>query len=190
MKMKKIASLFLATAMTLSMVTVPAYAEAETEATLMELDWDETLPETLGVDGDFYTFDEIAVQMFVPAVMQPVELTEEDVEQGFIGYFATDDESAVASVVYVGADGETVEEYAEELAAMDDVEDVEMGILNGIECVTYSLPEQDSNSVAFATEAGNLLEFTFAPMSDEGYKSVASLMTLSIQPYEEAETEA
>ncbi len=191
LNLKKSVSLFLAAAMTASMMAFPAMAD-ETEAA-EGIYWTDEIQEMLeaqGITGDFVTFDEIAVKMYVPDVLQEVELTDEDREAGYIGYFSTEDQEAQVGVMYVNADGMTVEEYAAELEGMDGVTDVEMGVLNGLDAVTYSMPDTDVAAIAFATQAGALLEFSFAPMSDEGFSSVASIMMASIMPDETAETEA
>ena len=51
------------------------------------LNWEDFEPalEASGVSGQFYTFDEIAVKMWLPEGINPTELTEEDVDNGYIG---------------------------------------------------------------------------------------------------------
>ncbi len=75
------------------------------------LTWDAVAETAEQVDGGFQTFDEIAVKIWMPAVLQAVELTDEDKEAGYIGYYATADESAAVSVMYVNVEGMTLEEY-------------------------------------------------------------------------------
>ena len=65
----------------------------------------------------FKTFEEISIAIWLPDGINPVELTEEDVENGYIGYFMSEDESAVVAVMYVDVDGMSLEEYAEYLSA-------------------------------------------------------------------------
>ena len=140
--------------------------------------------------GEFVTFDEIACKMWVPAVMPAVELTEEDTEAGYIGYFSTEDESGIASVMYVNVDSMSLEEYKEYLSGEEDVTGITDVVVNGIQAVGYDLEETDTTCIAFATEAGYILEFAFAPASDEGYSSVILTMMASIQPEEAAEETA
>ena len=115
--MKKVFAVALASCMILSSATVFAAdstaestadsAAATAEAGTLNLKWEdvinqEGIEEVLGV-GDFVTLGDLAVAMWVPQAMAPVELTQDDIDNGFIGYYATDDQSAVASVVYVNA---------------------------------------------------------------------------------------
>lgn len=131
--------------------------------------------------GEFVTFDEIAVQMWIPTVMPAVELTAEDIEAGYIGYFCTEDESAAISVMYVDADGMELADYAALLPEYGATE-IEEGIINGLATLTYTLPEQDTACVAFATEMGYILEVAMYPISDEGFAAVAGIVAASIQP--------
>jgi hypothetical protein len=59
-----------------------------------------------------------------------------------------------------------------------------MGIINGFKALIYSVPEDDTMCVDFEADSGEILEFTFYPMSDEEFASVASLITMSLQPIE------
>lgn len=165
--------------------------EAGAEAAANELNWEDVAEavEEAGWEGDFVSFDEIAVKMYVPDALQMTELTDEDRESGYIAYFMTEDESAAASVMYVDAGGMELEEYQTYLEGEADVDEVEAGILNGVPVLTYTMPENDTACVSLATEAGYILEFAFSPISDEGFESVAQIMMASIQPDEQAEAE-
>ncbi|MBR3431078.1 MAG: hypothetical protein IKG87_13350 [Clostridia bacterium] len=150
------------------------------------LNWETVVPilEAGNVTGEFYTFDEIAVKIWLPEGLLPVELTEEDKKNGMIGYFMPEDKSAQMSVVYVDTDGMSLEEYAQRLSSDGDVTEVEKGTVNGFPCVSYKLPKQDSISVAFTTEAGYILEVTCTPLSAENAELVWGAVVASIQTAE------
>jgi hypothetical protein len=167
----------------------------ETEAPVTELSWSdvEGYLDQLGIEGDFVSFDEIAMKMWLPDNLKEVELTDEDKEEGFIGYFeSTDDseEQSAVSVVYVDLDGMDILDYADQLAGMDGVSDIEPGIVNGLPCVSYEMKDQDSGTLAFMTEAGYGLEVTCTPISSDEAQTMVGLILSSIMPDEEAETEA
>ncbi len=192
--MKKMIAGLLVSGMLFS--TVPAFA-GETEASKpVEVNWSDIVEqlEAVGSDvisqGEFYTFDEVAAMMWVPNGLTPQELTDEDVENGMIAYFSTDEGDAAASVVYVDADGIDLEGYKESLAEDEEVSDLSDAIFNGIPCIGYDLVDRDTRCIAFETVDGHILEFSFAPVSDEDYSSVMTMMMASIQPEQEAETEA
>ena len=136
--MKKLVSLVLVAVMMLC--AVPAFA---TETTVVNwADLQEQGAETIA-RGEFVVFDEIAVKMWVPAGLNAVELTDEDKESGYIAYFMPEDESAALAVMYVDANGMTLEEYKALLpdAGATEIEDV---IVNGMPAITYVLEENDT----------------------------------------------
>ena len=161
--------------------------QTEEAAAVPEVNWEDVAPSVEKAaewKGDFVNFDEIAIKIYVPDVLIPAELTKEDKEAGYIGYFTTEDETATASVMYVDVDGMSLDEYQAYLEGEEDVEEVEAGIINGIPVVTYSMPENDVACVSIATEKGYILEFSFYPISDEGFEAVAQIMMVSIQAEE------
>lgn len=175
--MKKYFALFVA--LVLALTAFGAFAE-ETP----ELNWSDFEPalEAGGVAGQFYNFDEVSVKMWLPEGLNPAELTDEDKENGYIGYFTDDEQSAVVAVMYVDVNGMSLEDYAAQLAEMDDVTEIEMGKVNGLPCVDYQMPSQDTLSIAFSTEAGYVLEVTCKPMSEENADLVWGAVISSIQP--------
>ena len=150
------------------------------------LNWEDVVPvlEAGNVTGQFYTFDEISVKIWLPDGMLPVELTEEDKANGYIGYFMPEDQSAQMAVMYVDTNGMSLEDYAKHLSSENDVTDIEMGTVNGFPSVSYRMPNQDSVSVAFTTEAGYILEVTCAPLSVENAELVWGAVISSIQAVE------
>ena len=112
--MKKRTAMIMALVMTAStMFAGTAFAEAEAEeaaAEAVELSWDMVADKAAEVEGDFVTFDEIAVKIWVPAEMQAVELTEEDVENGYIGYYSNEEKGWNMAVVYANVEGMSIED--------------------------------------------------------------------------------
>ena len=172
--MKKLFAILMALCLTLSFA---ALAEADNEVNWSDVEG--TLEEA-GVTGEFVTFDQIAVKIWIPEGLEAVELTDEDVENGYIGYFA-DDEAQLA-VVYANVEGMSIEDYAAQLEGMDGISEIAMLVINGLPAVRYQMAENDSLNIAFATEAGYILEVTMAPLSAEGADVVWGVVGASIQP--------
>ena len=166
------------------LLTFSAVFAQETE-TVQEINWEDIAPslEESGLEGEFFAVGDFGVAMWVPAQLHEVELTEEDVEKGYISYLTTDDESVAVAIVCADGEGMTLEDYMTYLANSEDISGVEYGLVNGIEAVSYDY--EGNMNVAFMTDAGYLVEFTFGPMSDEGFATVASIMAASIQTIEE-----
>ena len=173
--MKKIFALILAAAL---MLGCTALAEENT------FNWEEIAPqvEAMGLGGQFYTFEEIALQIFIPDGFVDAAVPDDS----HIGYFQAEDGSTVG-VMYVPADGMDLDTYASKLEGVG-AADIEKGVLNGMPCVTYEMPEKKSINIAFATEAGYILEAYCGPINSEEEKVPAGIILASIQPYtEEAE---
>ena len=147
------------------------------------LNWSDFEPilEQAGITGQFYTFDQIAVKIWLPDGMNAVELSEDDIANGYIGYYQPEDQSGAVAVMYVDVNGMSLEEYAQYLTNEAGATEVEVGTVNGLPCVSYKLPEQDSVSVTFTTEAGYMLEVTCAPLSVENAEYVWGAVVSSIQ---------
>lgn len=173
--MKKLVALFAALVLCLSMASA-AFADST-------ITWAEIEPAitAAGWEGEFMTFDEIAIQIWIPSVLLECELDEEYTEAGYIGFYMTEDEAAAVSVMYVDYDGMSLEDYAAILPEYG-ASQVEIGSVNGLPCVTYVMEETDSCCIAFATEMGYILEIACAPYSDEGFQIVAEAICASIQP--------
>ena len=161
--MKKLIAILIS----LCLMLAAAGAFAETATTEMSWETVEPLLETYGLKGDFETFDDVALQIWIPSSMTRLELTQEDVDKGFIAHFLDEDQTAQVSVVYVDVDGTTLEEY-EKMLPDYGVSDIEELVINDIPALSYTVEETDSVTIAFETEGGYILEITMAPKSAEG----------------------
>lgn len=169
------------------LAALPVFAQETATAEIVEVTWDEleTAAKEMGMEGEFVEFEAIPVKFLLPSVFLPVELTDEDVEAGFIGYYTTADESATIGVQLVETELKTIEEYADALAEME-VKDAEFVKINGKLALTYTNPDNEEVSVvAFVEEDGRILEFAFSPISDEGFAEVAKVVAGSIQDADE-----
>ncbi len=149
-----------------------------------ELTWDSVSETADQIAGGFKTYDDIAVKIWIPDILQETELTDEDKEDGFIGYYMTADEAAAVSVRYVNMDGQSLEEVEAELKEDADVSGIETGSVNGLAGRSYEIKEKDTTCMAFATQKGYILEVACAPISDEGFAAVAGIIISSIQSAE------
>lgn len=181
--MKKIVSILIALIMLLCAVSAFATEAAPAEAT--EVNWSDLQEQgaALIAQGDFVTLDEISVKFWVPNTFSAVELTDDDRAQGYIAYFTSADQAYAVSVMYVDANGLSLDDYKVNLAeyGATEMEDV---TINGMSALSYVLEETDVACVSFATEAGYILEFAGAPKSDESFAAVLAFIMASIQPEE------
>jgi hypothetical protein len=148
-----------------------------------EITWDQVSPqlEAAGVTGDFVTFDEIAVKVFIPTGAKAAELSDEDKANGYIGYF-TDESGDAIAVQYVNVDGMSLEDYKASLEGTEGVTELEAGTVNGLPCLSY---EYNTNMVcSFTTQKGYILEVAVGPLPDDNAKLAASFILASIQAAE------
>jgi hypothetical protein len=141
-----------------------------------EISWEQVEPllEQSGVNGNLYTFDQIAVAIFIPEGLESVELPNDS----YIGYFAAEDGSAVA-VQYVNVEGMDLETYTAALPGVGATE-IETGTVNGMPCVTYEVPANKTMNIAFTTEAGYILEVVVGPVEDDNAKTAAGFIMASV----------
>ena len=147
-----------------------------------EINWEQVSPqlEAAGVTGDFVTFDDIAVKVFIPTGVNAVELSDEDKSKGYIGYFTDGSDDAIA-VQYVDVEGMDLETYAAKVAEVGGTE-IETGTVNGLPCISY---EYNTNMIcAFTTQKGYILEVAVGPLPDDNAKLVAGFILASIQSAE------
>ena len=148
------------------------------------LSWENVAETAAQIEGEFHTFDEIAVKIWIPAVLKEAELADEYKEAGYIGYFVTEDQTAAVAVMYVNAEGLSLEEYNAYLVneAGVDEKTIEPGTVNGLDCLSYEY--NGSGVLAFTTQMGYILEVSGSPLTDENFTQTLSIIMASIQAAE------
>ena len=174
--MKKI----LATIVTLALVLSLVGSLAEQAPAI---NWADAESAAADIEGSWYTFETLALQMWVPDIFENADITEDD-DPTMIAKFLVPDGSAAIYGQYVkGYEGATMENAIASIEA-NGGQEIERCTLNGLDAVSYSYPDMDAVYVTFVTESGNFVQFIFTPVSDEGFKAVAQLVTASIMPEE------
>lgn len=171
--MKKILALLVA----LSLCLLPALAESE----IRNVNWSDIEQSVAanGIEGSFWTLNDVAIQFWVPTMLQQVESDQEDV----LCRFETADNSATVLVQYLkGAEGASVADLAATLSEGEEAAEIEQCLLNGFGALLYKVPAADSQCVAIATDSGDFIQFVFHPLSDETFHQLAQIMAASIMP--------
>ena len=180
--MKKLLAILMVLAMLFALSVSAAAATATTAENVLNWTDYEADVNATGIDADFVQIGDLNLMMWLPSVFSEAELTDEDIQNGYVSYLVTDDESAVIAIMSRDL-GMSLEEWEQELPDYG-VTDAEMGIVNGYRALVYSTPEDDTMCIDFEVESGEILEFTFYPMSDEDFQAVASIIIASLQPIE------
>ena len=146
--------------------------------------WTEQMEKDLqeeGFMGSFYIFDEIAAKVWIPDCMTSADLTQEDKDFGYIGYFATDDFSWQIGVTYMQLNM-TQDEYLQFLQSFEDADSIRQLVINHIPFILYALPDSDVMALATVTSSGYVMEFSFYPAGDEEFLEYLDIIGMSIQP--------
>ena len=141
-----------------------------------DLNWSDVEEAASQIAGEFKTFDEISVKIWIPDVLKTVEGAEDR-----IGFYMTEDESAAVSVQYLDMNGMSLEEYEAALKEDAEVSELELGTVNGLPALSYMLKEKDVGCIAFTTEMGYILEVACGPVSDENFAKMFAIILGSIQ---------
>ena len=157
--------------------------EASGESTVIT--WEEIVAEEdaaeLLASGDFYSLEDSGWKMWVPKALKPNELTEDDLDNGYVGYFTTGDQSAVISVVRSEIEAEDIEGVKALLAEDEDVSGITDLTINGVPFVSYMQEDQETACLTVVEKDGIATTFTFRPSSDDDFMSLVLVMAASIQ---------
>ena len=182
MKLKRILAAITAAVITLSSASLPAFAEtAAASASVKALTWDDSYPGTYGITGAFTELPEAKFKVFIPDNIQPIELTDADRQQGFIAFYGSADQSLLFAVQYLNGNGMTMDSYQAYLEGEADISEVERGIINGLEFITYEMPDKDGAYMDYLAPDGTITEFCFTGVSNETYFSDVAMIVASIQ---------
>ncbi len=172
--------------------SVCAFAEAKTATAeeIKEYSWDEVEEAILesGVEGRFVGFDEVGLTFWLPDIYEDF-LEEEDREEGYIGYFMTEDGEAFVSVTYEPTDYEDLEVYKDVLLE-EGIDDAELVSINGLDAVEFTiLNEEETDEVVlfwfmdFLTDSGNMVEMVIYPVTeDEDIQALTAAIISSVMP--------
>ena len=145
------------------------------------INWSDVESAAASIEGSWYVFNDIALQHWMPSIFENKALTEEDGED-MLAKFETADGAAGIYVQYLqGNEGATMDETISTLEA-NGATDIERCTLNGLDAVSFSVPDVDAVYVVFITESGNYVQFIFAPASDEGFSQLSQLIIASVMP--------
>jgi len=133
-------------------------------------------------DGRFVSLDDAGVKLWVTSLLEQDELTDEDVEYGYIAYFSDAKGEIGMGVCWWDYEGITLEEYTDLIREDKDFTNPYYCKINGMDSINYMDAAQEYVYVDFVSEEGYVLDFCIWPASDTGYYSLAQFMIASVQP--------
>ena len=163
-------------------------AEEETDET-PEYYWEDLEPyvEALGLEGGFYSLRYFGLDMWVPDDMEFQELTDEAIDKGIIAYATDEDESRELMILNLVYDQpiESLYDWQDALKEQEGIENSVICYVNDLIVLEYMLPEKDCFVCDLRVTDGSILEFIWAPFSDEAYAVNAGFMSNSLMPMSE-----
>lgn len=171
----------------LCLLAIPAIGQTiDSPVTTTWEELEESFIET-GYGADFYDINDFGFRILIPNGLEPVELSDEQIKNGFIVDFANEDHSAAVIVVYRDMQCESLEELADYIAE-NLGEDKIAGYyrMNGLDGLVFVNPENEELVCALkATEGGYFVQVSIQPTSNEELNKLSGFIFGSIQKIEE-----
>lgn len=150
---------------------VPTYAWEDNVAALEEA----------GIEGDFYKLANVNIAVWIPSFLELQELSDEDVDSGYIAKFVNEDGSNYVFVTLTELDVD----YSKGMEMLKEggAENISEATVNGLPIVCYSYINNDSgrrNAAILFTDDGYGLNFDFSA-GDETFDSYCRSIVISIQ---------
>ena len=169
-----------AAAVLLAAVVLPFTASAAEQSDI----WQDAIEEMDAKDvaGAYQLIPEADINIWIPDFMNPVELDEEDREQGFVSAYMTEDEKW--SVIIGCQHGENIglDELIKILSLEEYGYSYDVQEINGIELLVFISDEEDTANVVFALNDGGFGYVIFTPFSDDEFMGYAENIYLTIRP--------
>ena len=142
-----------------------------------------------GYSGTFYTITDLGMKLLVPGGLEPVELSEESIDRGFVAAFMTEDESITLAISLRDLECETLKDVAE--LAISNNENIKFGgfyTINGIDAIMFYNPDTDELTTAIPTSKdGHFIQISLSPMQNEEVNKLSGFVMGSIQLVSEEE---
>lgn len=141
----------------------------------------ENLIDKLGAEGGFYEYEELGFKVWIPAALPQWELSEEQVESGWIDVFATEDQSHSIIAQYNRIEGvNTLEELA--AASKDQYENSGYAVINGYDALMLLRNQGDTMTVIIPGDENHFLQLTYNGLTDQSFMNLTGISLASIQP--------
>ena len=174
--MKKLFCAILAVAL---MFTFAALAEQETQT----YNWSdyESLIDQLGAKGNFYEYKNKGFKLWIPESLAQFELTEDQINSGWIDVFSTEDQNLSIIVQFNQVeDVNTLQEF--EKYAEGQYEASSYAVINNFDVLMLLRKQGDTMTVVIPGEDNYFLQITYNGMTEQAFKNLTGISLASIQP--------
>ena len=178
--MKKM--LVMLTLLCVALLPFAAMAESATSS----ITWEEVgapMAEAAGLDGNFYSLEDIGLAIWLPAGIQFVEVSAEDAAAGYLYVASDEEETCLITVDYVNVEGMTLDGVLEEAVAQGMFEP-EIVVINGLSAVSYKDEANHAGCIVLVDTNCNVITFTVLPVESEEEELAFALIMSSLMPLE------
>ena len=137
-------------------------------------------------DSNYWLIKKVNATIWLPAFYKLGELTDEDLENGCIQSFISEDESSYIYLSYFDAENADLNVLLS--AFMQSGYDARLLSVNGIPAVFQGDLDHDLITLTYLTRDNMFFQIAFFPASDEFFSLIYDWAISSIQPYEESES--
>ena len=145
-----------------------------------EFSWSDVAPavEQAGLEGEFVTLDSLGIQVWIPSVLSEYELTDEDVQDGIVAYYATDDGSNYVNIYT--EDWDDMASFEEDMKEISGLSEFEEAVINSLSAISYENTEKGIGFASYMTPDGQIVTIESGYGEDEGFKELCSIISASI----------
>lgn len=164
---------------------VPEGGPEETDD-IPEIYWEDQFIEDLkeeGIDGEFITLEDVGLEMFMVSDLQSTPLPEQQPDpESYLGFYAADaDYSQYILIQHFDLDM-SIDEYLSLVESIDGTADAARCRINGIDFISYTMPDDNLLCLSTIIEGRGLTEFSFYPSDDDEFLEIAEIIGSSIRP--------
>ena len=164
----------------LCVAVMPFAVMAETVIT-----WDDVsaVIEASGLEGGFYTMEELGLAIWLPDGLNAVELSEEEIAEGYLYVLTDDEETCLITVDAVNEEGMTLDGVLE-AAIAEGMFEPEIVNINGLSAVSYKDEANNAGCIVLVDTNCNVITFTLMPIEGEEAELAFAVIMSSLMPLE------
>ena len=165
----------------LLLFVVPAMAQAQE---IVEIDWEDYKGglDSTATHGDFIDIEEAGIRLFIPELLNPMDLPEALSSSGYLAYFRSDDYSMMVVISKETAEGKTPADFVEEMRGyIPEIELTGRYKINGIDAAIFEDPSHDERDCILKPSEEFLIRVSVQPVSEYVALMLSDFVFASVQ---------
>lgn len=145
---------------------VPAAAQ---DKEVTEILWEDARGglDSTATKGDFVDFEEAGIRIFIPDILTQADLAEALKNNGYLGYYKSEDHSMMVLVSKIESEDETPADFVEDMRNyIPEVRSVDLCRINGIDAAIFDDPTHDEHDCVLKPADDFLVRISVQPFSN------------------------